>query len=107
MANVLTGAVMSSQDAHLVMRGLKTLTLRIDRHCQSAQKVAELLYSHPATERMNRPGSELTPRSWTNFKGFHETVQNGFQAAGRPELPVGRRRRKAIVSAVVGSRRED
>jgi methionine-gamma-lyase len=39
----MTGAVMSAQDAHLVMRGLKTLALRMDRHCQSAQKVAELL----------------------------------------------------------------
>ncbi len=39
----MTGAVMSAQDAHLVMRGLKTLALRMDRHCQSAQTVAELL----------------------------------------------------------------
>lgn len=83
MANVLTGAVMSSQDAHLVMRGLKTLTLRIDRHCQSAQKVAELLYSHPATERMNRPGSELTPRSWTNFKGSYGKVRDRVQTQSR------------------------
>jgi methionine-gamma-lyase len=37
----MTGAVMSAQDAHLVMRGLKTLALRMDRHCQSAQAVAE------------------------------------------------------------------
>ena len=34
---------------------------------------------------VNRAGFELTPRSWTNFKGFHEKVQNGVQARGRPE----------------------
>jgi O-acetylhomoserine/O-acetylserine sulfhydrylase-like pyridoxal-dependent enzyme len=44
----MTGAVMSAQDAHLVMRGLKTLALRMDRHCQSAQKVAEFIAAHPA-----------------------------------------------------------
>ena len=32
-----------------------------------------------------RPGIELTPRSWTNFKGFHEEVQNGVQARSRFE----------------------
>jgi transposase len=35
---------------------------------------------------VNRPGHELPPKSWTNFKGFHKTVQNGFQAQCRPEL---------------------
>ncbi len=38
---------------------------------------------------VNRPGFELTPRSWTNFKGFHEEVQNGVQAGSRAELPGG------------------
>ena len=52
----MTGAVMSAQDAHLVMRGLKTLALRMDRHCQSAQKVAELIQAHAATEVVHFPG---------------------------------------------------
>ncbi len=58
----MTGAVMSAQDAHLVMRGLKTLTLRMDRHCQSAQKVAELLERHPATEVVHFPGLPSFPQ---------------------------------------------
>jgi hypothetical protein len=56
---------------------------------------------------LNRPGFELTPRSWTNFEGLHEEVQNGVQARGRPELVGGRRWRKAAGSAMVGTRGED
>jgi methionine-gamma-lyase len=58
----MTGAVMSAMDAHLVMRGLKTLTLRMDRHCQSAQKVAELLQRHPATQVVYFPGLPTFPQ---------------------------------------------
>ncbi len=58
----MTGAVMSAQDAHLVMRGLKTLTLRMDRHCQSAQTVAELLQSHDATKVVHFPGLASFPQ---------------------------------------------
>ena len=52
----LTGAVMSPQDASLLMRGLKTLALRMDRHCSNAQAVAEALQAHPAVEWVTYPG---------------------------------------------------
>lgn len=52
----LTGAVMSPQDATLLMRGLKTLSLRMDRHCASAQILAETLQAHPAVEWVTYPG---------------------------------------------------
>jgi len=58
----MTGAVMSAQDAHLVMRGLKTLALRMDRHCQSAQTVAEFLAAHPATAAVHYPGLATFPQ---------------------------------------------
>jgi methionine-gamma-lyase len=58
----MTGAVMSAQDAHLVMRGLKTLALRMDRHCQSAQKVAEFIAAHPATAVVHFPGLPSFPQ---------------------------------------------
>ncbi len=58
----MTGAVMSAQDAQLVMRGLKTLTLRMDRHCQSAQTIAELLEAHPATAVVHFPGLPSFPQ---------------------------------------------
>ena len=83
----MTGAVMSAQDAHLVMRGLKTLTLRMDRHCQSAQKVAELLQNHPATQVVHFPGLstfpqyELAKRQMRQFGGMVAfELKGGLQA---------------------------
>jgi len=58
----MTGAVMSPQDAHLVMRGLKTLALRLDRHCESAQKVAKFIEAHPATAQVFYPGLASFPQ---------------------------------------------
>ena len=52
----LTGAVMSPQDAFLLMRGLKTLALRMERHCSNAQVIAEYLQAHPAVEWVTYPG---------------------------------------------------
>ncbi|WP_442112306.1 methionine gamma-lyase [Pseudomonas sp. NUPR-001] len=52
----MTGAVMSPQDAALLMRGMKTLTLRMERHCSNAQTIAEYLQQHPAVELINYPG---------------------------------------------------
>ena len=58
----MTGAVMSPQDAHLVMRGLKTLALRMDRHCSNAQQVAELIAAHPAAAVVHYPGLPSFPQ---------------------------------------------
>ena len=58
----LTGAVMSPQDAALLMRGLKTLGLRMDRHCSNAQAVAEALQAHPAVEHVTYPGLPSFPQ---------------------------------------------
>ncbi|TVR44511.1 MAG: methionine gamma-lyase [Rhodobacteraceae bacterium] len=52
----MTGAVMAPFNAMLVMRGLKTLALRMDRHCASAQVVAEWLDRHPAVAKVHYPG---------------------------------------------------
>ena len=52
----LTGAVLSPQDANLLMRGLKTLTLRMDRHCSNALAIAQYLERHPAIESVIYPG---------------------------------------------------
>ena len=84
----MTGAVMSAQDAHLVMRGLKTLSLRMDRHCQSAQKVAEFLHDHPATEVVHFPGlptfaqHALAKRQMRQFGGMIAFELRGGMAAG-------------------------
>ena len=52
----MTGAVMAPLTAHLIMRGLKTLELRMERHCASAQAAARLLEDHPAVATVHYPG---------------------------------------------------
>ncbi len=58
----MTGAVLSAHDAHLVMRGMKTLALRMDRHCQNAQQVAEMIAAHPAAAVVHYPGLPTFPQ---------------------------------------------
>lgn len=52
----MTGAVMSPFNAFLLARGLKTLDIRMERHCANAQKVAEFLAGHPAVRTVWYPG---------------------------------------------------
>jgi methionine-gamma-lyase len=58
----MTGAVMSSQDAFLVLRGLKTLALRMERHCDSAEKVAAFLADHAKVAVVHYPGLASFPQ---------------------------------------------
>jgi methionine-gamma-lyase len=58
----MTGAVLSAQDAFLVLRGLKTLALRMDRHCANARGVAEFLASHDKVAAVNYPGLASFPQ---------------------------------------------
>jgi cystathionine beta-lyase/cystathionine gamma-synthase len=51
-----TGAVPSPFDCYLVLRGLKTLAVRVQRHVQSAEKLAHFLTAHPQVERVYYPG---------------------------------------------------
>ncbi|MCH8531952.1 MAG: methionine gamma-lyase [Saccharospirillum sp.] len=57
----MTGAVMSPMTAFLVMRGLKTLALRMERHSQNALTIARFLQAHPAVESVYYPGLENSP----------------------------------------------
>lgn len=52
----MTGAVMAPMTAFQIMRGLKTLEIRMDRHCESAVKVADLLEAHSAVSKVFYPG---------------------------------------------------
>lgn len=58
----MTGAVLSPQDAALLLRGLKTLALRMDRHCANATAVARLLEQHPAVAAVHYPGLPSHPQ---------------------------------------------
>src|SRR5699024_3535382 len=55
------GSVISPFDAWLLMQGMKTLGLRMERHCENAMKVAEFLDNHPQIEKVYYPGLESHP----------------------------------------------
>jgi methionine-gamma-lyase len=59
----MTGACISALDAYLILRGLKTLELRMERHCASAQALAETLERHPAVARVDYPGLPGFPQA--------------------------------------------
>lgn len=52
----MTGTVLSPFDAYLIIRGMKTLEIRMERHCANAMKVAEFLESHRAVQKVYYPG---------------------------------------------------
>ncbi|PRR77789.1 Methionine gamma-lyase [Clostridium liquoris] len=54
----MTGAVISPFDAYLVIRGMKTLEVRMEKHSENAMKVARFLESHPAVKKVYYPGLE-------------------------------------------------
>ncbi|HDR00475.1 MAG TPA: aminotransferase class I/II-fold pyridoxal phosphate-dependent enzyme [candidate division WOR-3 bacterium] len=56
------GGVLSPFESFLVHRGIKSLALRMQRHCENAQAIAEFLESHPAVERVHFPGLASHPQ---------------------------------------------
>ncbi len=82
------GAVPSPFDCFLVLRGIKTLGVRMDRHCTNARAVAELLADHPAITRTlwpglpGHPGHDVARRQMRHFGGMVScSVAGGEQAA--------------------------
>jgi len=77
------GAVPSPFDCYLVLRGLKTLAVRMDRHAENARAVVDLLVAHPAVDRVlypglpDHPGHDIARRQ---MRGFGAMVS--FLAAG-------------------------
>ncbi|WP_130734974.1 cystathionine gamma-synthase [Flavobacterium sp. J27] len=55
-AQFATGGTLGPMDSYLVLRGIKTLHLRVQRHCENGAKVAEFLSNHPAIKRVYYPG---------------------------------------------------
>lgn len=55
------GAVPGPQDCFLVLRGIKTLHVRMQRHCENGHKIAHYLKSHPKVDAVNWPGFESHP----------------------------------------------
>lgn len=70
------GAVPGPQDCFLTLRGIKTLALRMERHCDNAERVAAYLQQHPAIEKVffpglaDHPGHALAKRQMRRFGGI-------------------------------------
>jgi cystathionine gamma-synthase len=82
------GAVPGPFDCYLVLRGVKTLAVRMDRHCENARAVAALLAEHPAVARVlypglpSHPGHDAARRQMHDFGGMVSfTVAAGEEAA--------------------------
>jgi cystathionine gamma-synthase len=84
------GGVPGPLDCYLVLRGLKTLAVRMDRHCENAAAVAAALEDHPAVARVlypglpAHPGYEIAQRQMREFGGMVSfTLRGGEEAALR------------------------
>ena len=83
------GGVLPPLEAFLVHRGIKTLALRMQRHCENATKVAEFLERHPAVEWVRFPGLESHPqyqlarKQMTGAGGMISFCLKGGLEAGR------------------------
>ena len=67
------GSIMNPFDSFLLLRSLKTLSVRMERHCTNAQEIANLLESHQAIEKVIYPGLESHPQhdiAKKQMKGF-------------------------------------
>jgi cystathionine gamma-lyase/methionine-gamma-lyase len=85
----MNGACISALDAFLVLRGLKTLSLRMDRHCATAERLAHDLDGHPAVARVFFPGLSSHPqhalatRQMKAYGGMIAMELKGGLAAGK------------------------
>ena len=77
------GAVPGPQDCFLVLRGIKTLHLRMQRHCENAMQIARFLQEHPKVSQVNYPGltdhpqHELAKRQMRGFGGMVSFTLHG------------------------------
>ena len=88
-----SGANPGPMDSFLVLRGIKTLHLRMERHCQNGRKVAEFLRNHPKIEKVYWPGfpdhpnHEIAKKQMRDFGGMisialkDSSIENTFRVA--------------------------
>ncbi|MBT8262021.1 MAG: cystathionine gamma-synthase [Bacteroidia bacterium] len=78
-----SGAVCGPQDSFLVLRGLKTLHVRMERHCENGKKIAEYLVKHPKIEKVywpgfeNHPNHDIAKNQMDDFGGMISFVTRG------------------------------
>lgn len=83
------GGIPGPFDAYLTIRGLKTLEVRMQRHCENAARVAEFLVEHPAASRVlypglpTHPGHDVAARQMSGFGGMVSVRMAGGPEAAR------------------------
>lgn len=92
----MTGAVLGPFEAFLIDRGMKTLDIRVQKHCDNAMKVARFLEGHPMVERVLYPGLESHPRHELAKKQMH----NGFGGIITFELKCSREKSAEFVNSL-------
>ncbi|MSQ78639.1 MAG: cystathionine gamma-synthase [Flavobacteriaceae bacterium] len=92
------GAVPGPMDSFLVLRGIKTLHVRMDRHCQNGRAVAEFLRTHPKVDKVYWPGFEDMPnhevakRQMKDFGGMlsftlrGDSIEEAFAMASKTKV---------------------
>lgn len=87
-----TGGILGPFDSFLALRGVKTLDVRLERHCKSALKIAEWLSHHPKVEKVFYPGLESHPqhalakKQMNGFGGMITAILKGDLDASRRML---------------------
>lgn len=88
----MTGSVLGPTEAFYIIRGMKTLELRMERHCANAMKVAEFLEKHPKIEKVYYPGlkshegHDIAAKQMTGFGGIMAFELKGGYEAGKTLL---------------------
>ena len=85
------GGVPSPFDAFLVLRGLKTLALRMERHCANALTIAQFLEAHPKVERVYYPGLASHPQKALADRQMHGRYGGMVTAVLKGGLEASRR----------------
>lgn len=70
------GSILGPMDSYLVLRGIKTLAIRMERHCRNAMEIAQRLESHPSVVRIVYPGLPSHPQ--------HAVAQRQMRLNGEP-----------------------
>jgi len=88
----MTGSVLGANDAYMMIRGMKTLEVRMQRHCENALKVANFLDGHDGVEVVhypgleNHPGHETAKKQMSGFGGIMAFEVKGGLEAGKTLL---------------------
>ncbi|MFA7615960.1 MAG: cystathionine gamma-synthase [Weeksellaceae bacterium] len=77
------GGILGPQDSYLILRGIKTLHVRMQRHCENGMKIAEFLNKHPKIGHVFYPGLENHPNyeiAKKQMRGFGGMVSFNFKS---------------------------